>query len=127
MRTDAPDQPMTEERLREIEARAGSALPGHSEHRVGPITLGCITIEARDLIDEAYAAWVMHREDMRIKQPRHHISDEAYAVLYWLIRWSGLVNPAARQDIPALLREVARLKGEVERLRGEGYPFPLDR
>lgn len=64
------------------------------------VVLGCISPEARDLLDTAMDAWrenLAERERKGIPAP----TDHAYAFAYWLIRWSGLVQPAA--PIPSCL------------------------
>lgn len=69
----------------------------------GGITLGCISAEARECLDEVMAQWEVHRQRlaamdrddqsfdcrMSLLMPGH------YAFAYWLIRWSGLVVPSA--------------------------------
>lgn len=62
--------------------------------RVGHgITLGCISEEARDLLDRVMEAWDVHLASMRETQGAHY-SPSYYGFAYWLIRWSDLVQPA---------------------------------
>lgn len=63
---------------------------------IGPVTLGCISPEARDLLDTIMGAWEEH-----LKEARRHTPDyepTPYGLVYWLVRWSGLVQAARGQD-----------------------------
>jgi len=50
------------------------------------ITLGCITPEARDLLDR------LCEEYERTRGKSIHDTD-GYSALYWAVRWSGLIEP----------------------------------
>jgi hypothetical protein len=51
------------------------------------ITLGCISTEAKDLLDKIMHEWEKH------KKKSHHKSS-IYGFAYWLVRWSGLIQPS---------------------------------
>lgn len=63
------------------------------------ISVGCISPEARDLLDRVTEAWNKHKMTLPDKatlgdetwNPRESI----HGFAYWLIRWSGLVEPSA--------------------------------
>lgn len=60
------------------------------------VMLGCITPEARDLLDEIMAAYREHYErGKKFHKPEHQgpEPDTVYRFAYWLVRWSGLVRP----------------------------------
>ncbi|MFM2204437.1 MAG: hypothetical protein RLZZ605_1401 [Bacteroidota bacterium] len=56
------------------------------------ITLGCITPEARDLLDTIMEQWETHYANMKETKPKYEPS--FYGFAYWLVRWSGLVCPS---------------------------------
>jgi len=75
----------------------GSGFAGSSFVDVGSkdgiqITLGCITPEARDLLDTIMEKWEKHYASMKESNPNHEPS--YYGFAYWLVRWSGLVQPS---------------------------------
>jgi hypothetical protein len=61
------------------------------------ITLTCISPDARDLLDRIMKAWEEHKSQLPDKvtmgnetwNPRESV----YGFAYWLVRWSGLVQP----------------------------------
>jgi len=58
------------------------------------ITIGCISPEARDLLDTVMEEWAKHIEDEHKMLPADKVdSADHYRFAYWLIRWSGLVRP----------------------------------
>lgn len=65
------------------------------------ITLGCISPEARDLLDTIMEEWGKHYDSFK-----HNISlangnttePSIYMFAYWLVRWSGLIQPANSQN-----------------------------
>lgn len=67
-------------------------MEGSRCKRVGPVALCCISPEARDLLgrimDEWREHWKVLPEDHRVPDP-----DDVYGFAYWLVRWSGLVQP----------------------------------
>ena len=66
----------------------------------GPVTLGCISPEARDLLERVMDEWRKHVENQEQFLPEHlwQDADDAYGFAYWLIRWSGLVRPSVCID-----------------------------
>ena len=56
------------------------------------ITLGCISPEARDLLDTIMVEWEKHYAELKKSNPNHEPS--YYGFAYWLVRWSGLVQPS---------------------------------
>jgi len=58
------------------------------------ITLGCITPEARELLDTIVEAHKKHYDSMIEKVLECETPDDAYGAFYWLVRWSGLVQLA---------------------------------
>ena len=55
------------------------------------ITLGCISEEARDLLDVIMVEWEKQETELKERNPGYEPSHYAFA--YWLVRWSGLVQP----------------------------------
>lgn len=59
---------------------------------------GAITPEARELINEIFAAWNAHVPNVRPNNDLIGITtpdgEALYGFVYWLCRWSGLVRPA---------------------------------
>lgn len=89
--------------------KAGCSSPGSDGYQGsrflqrGPVTLGCISEEARDLLDEVMEEWEKHLPNLK----KHNGDDYEpghYGFAYWLIRWSGLVKPTSQEE-----REAARL------------------
>lgn len=71
-----------------------NSTPEYSGSRIvhaGPISIGCMAPEARELMDLALKEWRKHCEG-RTRQP----DDPVYSFAYWLFRWSGLVQPSER-------------------------------
>lgn len=94
---------------------------GSLEKTVGPVTLMCITEDARDLLDKIMTAWKLHYAGLK----ESHGADYEpgfYGFAYWLCRWSELVAPAdaleaARQKVERLTNKLdARKAAEL----GEG-------
>ncbi len=56
------------------------------------IALGCITPEARNLLDTIMKEWRKHYESMKEIFPEYE--PDCYSFAYWLVRYSGLVRPA---------------------------------
>lgn len=56
------------------------------------VTVGCMSQEARDLLDCIMDEYRKHYErtpaDIKGTHP-----DDVYRFAYWLVRWSGLVQP----------------------------------
>lgn len=57
------------------------------------ITLGCISPEARDLLDSIMQKWEEHYRDLKETAGKDH-EPTFYGFAYWLCRWSGLIQPA---------------------------------
>lgn len=71
---------------------------GTLEKEVTPeITLACISPDARDLLDRIMKAWEEHKntlpETMTIGNETWNPRESVYGFAYWLVRWSGLVQP----------------------------------
>jgi hypothetical protein len=60
------------------------------------ITLGCISPEARDLLDTIMEQWEQHIEEVKKHSPDYEPTP--YGMAYWLVRWSGLVQPAKASE-----------------------------
>lgn len=94
------------------EATPLDALPGNSVVRVGPIGIGAIAPDARDLLDRIMAAWEPDLASMVANNPPDW-EPSTYGAFYWLVRWSGLIDPTAAMD---------RLDALVGEAREEGVP-----
>jgi hypothetical protein len=59
-------------------------------HPVPGVSIGCISEEARDLMDTILDAYKAHYN------PATHTAtpDDVYQFTYWLCRYSGLIRPA---------------------------------
>src|SRR5689334_24475351 len=83
-------------------------MDGSEFIKVGNITLGCISPEARDLLDHIMAEWEKHKAERRkVTKSRTTI----YGFAYWLVRWSGLVEPNhvnAHAELIAALEKIER-------------------
>lgn len=66
-----------------------AAFVGSRVVETGPISIACISPEARDLLDQIMDAYRKHYN------PELHklTPDDAYQFAYWLCRYSGLVRP----------------------------------
>lgn len=79
----------------EGEATPLDALPGNAVVRVGPIGIGAIHPDARELLDRIMAAWHPHEEAVIRENGPHYPGPTPYGAFYWLVRWSGLIDPTA--------------------------------
>ena len=61
------------------------------------VTIGCISPEARDLLDTIMLEWGKHNKERLKLFPRKRSS--IYGFAYWLIRWSGLIQPASNNPL----------------------------
>lgn len=57
------------------------------------ISLGCISPEARELLDTIMEHWDKHRKNL-IEVAGYKEEPTFYGFAYWLVRWSGLIQPA---------------------------------
>jgi hypothetical protein len=60
---------------------------GTSEARVGPVAVRCMSVDAREALDEAVAIWKKDHLGWDI-----HTPESPYGVLYWLFRYSGMIR-----------------------------------
>lgn len=58
------------------------------------ITLGCISPEARDLLDTIMEEWEKHFAGMKEMHGDAMPETTFYGFAYWLVRWSGLIQPS---------------------------------
>ena len=59
------------------------------------LTLGCMSDDARDLLETIMATWQVHEAELQAARPNY--APDIYGFAYWLCRYSGLVEPAQRQ------------------------------
>lgn len=71
-------------------------MEGSRNIEVGNVTIGCISPEARDLLDTIMAEWEQYNRDRLKLFPGKRAS--IYSFAYWLVRWSGLVQPATSNN-----------------------------
>lgn len=93
------------------------------------VTLGCISPEARDLLDTIMAAWESHFKGLKETHGDHY-DPTFYGFAYWLVRWSGLIQPATAKATPSGITWVrASVKyadgWQLCRLVGEDKQIPL--
>lgn len=67
-------------------------MKGSKFVEVGPITIGCMSEKARDLLD----ILVEKYEETYGEDSIHEKS--AYSGLYWACRWSGLIRPSCQKE-----------------------------
>ena len=72
-------------------------MEGSEFRRIGNITLGCITPEARELLDTIMEHWESHYAALK-KMHGQDYEPSFYGFAYWLVRWSGLVEPAQYKE-----------------------------
>lgn len=63
------------------------------------IVLSCITPEARVLLDKIMEAWEKHEAAMRESARARGVNlgeISHYGFAYWLVRYSGLIQPAEK-------------------------------
>lgn len=61
------------------------------------VTLSCISPEARELLDAIMEAWDTHYAHHQEFHKGKHTPDY-YGFAYWLVRWSGLIQPAGQES-----------------------------
>ena len=62
--------------------------------RAGPIAINAMSPEGRDLLEQAMDAWKSHKKELPKKFCGKRYAPGIYGFAYWLIRYSGLVQPA---------------------------------
>jgi hypothetical protein len=74
-------------------------MNGSVEKRIGPVLLCCISAEAGDLLDRIMAAWDDHKaqlpETLTCGDETWNPRESVYGFAYWLVRWSGLIEPVS--------------------------------
>jgi hypothetical protein len=61
------------------------------------VALCCITPEARDLLDTIMKEWEIHLKQLRTTNGKKYRPTH-YGFAYWLVRYSGLIQPAKIQQ-----------------------------
>ena len=67
-------------------------MKGSREKNIGPITIGCMTHEARNLLDE-----LCEEYEKQYGKESIHNAGSVYSILYWTCRYSGLVKPNGKK------------------------------
>jgi hypothetical protein len=62
-------------------------------HPLPGVTLACISQEANDLLERVMAAWEIHLANLKAVHGESY-EPSHYRFAYWLIRYSGLVEPS---------------------------------
>ena len=62
---------------------------------IGEVSIGCISPEVRDLLNTIMEHWEKYYTSFD-KVPEKH-KPGFYGFAYWLVRWSGLVQPIKRK------------------------------
>jgi hypothetical protein len=57
------------------------------------IMIGCISPEARDLLDTIMEHWEKHYTELKTMHGDKY-EPSFYGFAYWLVRWSGLIQPS---------------------------------
>lgn len=65
--------------------------------KIGRVTLNCMKPEDRDCLDRAMAEWKAHKKQLPKKIGDKRYVPGIYGFAYWLIRWSGLVQPTDKR------------------------------
>jgi hypothetical protein len=65
-------------------------MEGSVYKRMGPITIACISPEARDLLETIMAEFEKHKKEFHNLFPGKRIT--IYGFAYWLVRHSGLIE-----------------------------------
>lgn len=73
-------------------------LPGNRVLRAGPVAIGAIHPDARELLDRIMAEWEPHVESVRRNNPPG-TEITPYMAFYWLVRWSGLIDPTVQMAL----------------------------
>lgn len=64
--------------------------------QIGNVTLGCMSLEGRDLLDQIVESYEQHYDQAFNPEALKH-PDDVYQAFYWLVRYSGLIQPADKQ------------------------------
>lgn len=56
------------------------------------ITIGCISPESRDLLETIMEHWEAHYKQLKGNNGEDY-EPTYYGFAYWLVRWSGLIQP----------------------------------
>ena len=67
-------------------------MEGSVFKQIGPVTLGCISPEARELLDTIMSEFEQHKKQFHRLFPGKRIT--VYGFAYWLVRNSGLIQAA---------------------------------
>lgn len=101
-------------------------MEGSSQIKAGPVTVGCISPEARDLLDGIMDEWREHWKNLPADhRPRN--PDDVNGFAYWLVRWSGLIQPNTRGATPVESEGAKLISAERARqIRKEHYSAEHD-
>ncbi len=72
-----------------ITSRYSEVVPG--------VVIGSITPEARQFLETIMDAWDKHYEGLKEANGKDY-EPSYYGFAYWLVRWSGLVQPVISQN-----------------------------
>ena len=67
---------------------------GTEMRQIGNVALCCMKSDYRDCLNKAMEEWKKHKKTLPKKILGKQYRPGIYAFAYWLIRWSGLVQPA---------------------------------
>lgn len=67
-------------------------MEGTITTNVGNIEINCISEQASDLLDRIMSQWEEYYSDFKQVNPRYEAS--FYGFAYWLVRYSGLIQPS---------------------------------
>ena len=69
---------------------------GSNIKEIGEVSIGCISSEARALLDTIMEHWKKHYATFD-KVPEKY-KPGIYGFAYWLVRWSGLIQPIKEEN-----------------------------
>lgn len=91
----------------EIAKHAENPLPGNNTFATLSFTTTCMNNAARELLDQAVAErMIVLKISGKIDQDAEYLPQTERSVLYWLFRWSGIIDPVAREQRDLLLAEL---------------------
>ena len=71
-------------------------------HVTDTIIIAHISGEARDLLDRIMEAWEQHKNGLptyaSLGDLEWNPQESIYGFAYWLVRWSGLIQPTERKE-----------------------------